>query len=228
MALTETTAAHGAFRASPWLALCLATCTLLQACSVAGPRDTPLPRSGKTVVDVYEEHLKAEGIGAPTPRDRLRGTAPAEPAAGAGATPASAHEAGGAPRAVQGSGELLDTVYREQIDPMQQRFARLPNPDLVMYVHPHLSRNGHPVPGYLTVFPMYERVEYALPGEVAPSQQRMTQNLTQQLTARAAEPTRAQPGAAPQAGELPAQQLSRADAAAARRNATPVATQLPR
>lgn len=46
-------------------------------------------------------------------------------------------------------------------------FPRLPNPTLVMYVFPHLS--GHertPVPGYVTTFPFYEGVEYALPGEV--------------------------------------------------------------
>lgn len=52
---------------------------------------------------------------------------------------------------------------------MQQRFQRLPNPDLVMYVHPHLAKGRYPVPGYLTVFPMYETVEYALPGEVSPT-----------------------------------------------------------
>lgn len=45
-------------------------------------------------------------------------------------------------------------------------FVRLPNPDLVMYVFPHLSgEEGVPVPGYSTVFPLYERVLYALPGE---------------------------------------------------------------
>ncbi len=46
-------------------------------------------------------------------------------------------------------------------------FPRLPNPDLVMYVFPHLAGpESVPVPGYATTFPMYERVEYALPGEV--------------------------------------------------------------
>jgi len=51
---------------------------------------------------------------------------------------------------------------------MVQRFVRLPNPDLVMYVAPHLSGTArHPVPGYSTVFPMYESIEYALPGEVS-------------------------------------------------------------
>jgi hypothetical protein len=37
-----------------------------------------------------------------------------------------------------------------------------------MYVFPHLASDERvPVPGYVTSFPMYERVEYALPGEVS-------------------------------------------------------------
>jgi conjugative transfer region lipoprotein (TIGR03751 family) len=46
-------------------------------------------------------------------------------------------------------------------------FIRLPNPDLVLYVYPHLATGEDvPIPGYSTVFPMYERVIYALPGEL--------------------------------------------------------------
>ena len=46
-----------------------------------------------------------------------------------------------------------------------RQFRRLPNPDLVMYVFPHLAQSRYPVPGYFTAFPMYEQVEYLLPGE---------------------------------------------------------------
>jgi conjugative transfer region lipoprotein (TIGR03751 family) len=47
-----------------------------------------------------------------------------------------------------------------------RQFQRLPNPDLVMYVFPHLAGSDPvPVPGYSTVFPLYQRVQYALPGE---------------------------------------------------------------
>ncbi|MBO9356038.1 TIGR03751 family conjugal transfer lipoprotein [Bordetella petrii] len=47
-----------------------------------------------------------------------------------------------------------------------QQFQRLPNPDLVMYVYPHLAGTDPvPVPGYTTVFPLYQRVQYAMPGE---------------------------------------------------------------
>ncbi|EBQ9895291.1 TIGR03751 family conjugal transfer lipoprotein [Pseudomonas indoloxydans] len=47
-----------------------------------------------------------------------------------------------------------------------RQFHRLPNPDLVMYVYPHLAGTDPvPVPGYTTVFPLYQRVQYAMPGE---------------------------------------------------------------
>ena len=46
------------------------------------------------------------------------------------------------------------------------QFPRLPNPDLVMYVFPHLAGSDPaPIPGYTTVFPLYQRVQYAMPGE---------------------------------------------------------------
>jgi conjugative transfer region lipoprotein (TIGR03751 family) len=49
---------------------------------------------------------------------------------------------------------------------LDRLFVRLPNPDLVMYVFPHLAGDHPvPVPGYSTVFPLYEHVQYALPGE---------------------------------------------------------------
>jgi len=41
-------------------------------------------------------------------------------------------------------------------------FPRLPNPDIVLYVMPH-KVGALPVPGYSTVFPLYERVQYATP-----------------------------------------------------------------
>ena len=55
---------------------------------------------------------------------------------------------------------------RTATNEIYRQFQRLPNPDLVMYVFPHLSGSESvPVPGYSTVFPLYQRVHYALPGE---------------------------------------------------------------
>jgi conjugative transfer region lipoprotein (TIGR03751 family) len=49
---------------------------------------------------------------------------------------------------------------------VHRQFQRLPNPDLVMYVYPHLAGTDPvPVPGYTTVFPLHQRIQYAMPGE---------------------------------------------------------------
>lgn len=68
----------------------------------------------------------------------------------------------------KGPGDLstAGSPYWEAVAPLQQRFARVPNPDLVMVVFPHMDKQNYPVPGYVTVFPMYEQAVYALPGEV--------------------------------------------------------------
>ncbi|EJK7934077.1 TIGR03751 family conjugal transfer lipoprotein, partial [Escherichia coli] len=54
---------------------------------------------------------------------------------------------------------------RTQESEISQQFPRLPNPDMVMYVFPHLASGTSPVPGYSTVFPFYSRTQYAMPGE---------------------------------------------------------------
>jgi len=66
-------------------------------------------------------------------------------------------ERGPTGRALYGK-SARNEVYRQ--------FQRLPNPDLVMYVYPHLAGTDPvPIPGYTTVFPLYQRVQYAMPGE---------------------------------------------------------------
>lgn len=78
-------------------------------------------------------------------------------------TPITAQIATGkGPGDVKSSG----SPYWEAVAPLQQRFARVPNPDLVMVVFPHMNKQNYPVPGYVTVFPMYEQTLYALPGEI--------------------------------------------------------------
>jgi conjugative transfer region lipoprotein (TIGR03751 family) len=61
----------------------------------------------------------------------------------------------------------LQGYTRDAFNEINVLFPRLPNPTLVMYVFPHLAGDAHaPVPGYATAFPLYEQVEYALPGEL--------------------------------------------------------------
>ncbi|AIR87686.1 TIGR03751 family conjugal transfer lipoprotein [Pantoea rwandensis] len=61
--------------------------------------------------------------------------------------------------------QIRESYSRTQENEIQQTFPRLPNPDMVMYVFPHLAEGNTPVPGYSTVFPFYSQVQYALPGE---------------------------------------------------------------
>jgi conjugative transfer region lipoprotein (TIGR03751 family) len=65
----------------------------------------------------------------------------------------------------RGAGDLHDFTQQaaNEIDPI---FPLLPNPQLVLFVFPHLSIEGAPVPGYATAFPMYQIDQYAMPGEV--------------------------------------------------------------
>ncbi|MBL4799445.1 MAG: TIGR03751 family conjugal transfer lipoprotein [Oleispira sp.] len=53
---------------------------------------------------------------------------------------------------------------RDSFREVANQFPRLPNPDVVMFILPH-RKGAMPVPGYSTVFPLYERVHYATPGD---------------------------------------------------------------
>lgn len=64
------------------------------------------------------------------------------------------------------SAKEQQSYSRTAADEIRSQFVRLPNPDLVMYIFPHLAGESPvPVPGYSTVFPLYTRVQYAMPGE---------------------------------------------------------------
>ena len=67
---------------------------------------------------------------------------------------------------VQAAPGMQARYTRTAQNEIHRQFHRLPNPDLVMYVFPHLAGTDPvPVPGYSTVFPLYQRVQYAMPGE---------------------------------------------------------------
>lgn len=57
---------------------------------------------------------------------------------------------------------------RTAANEIHSQFKRLPNPDMTLYIFPHLSGGSSeqvPVPGYSTVFPLYDRPHYGQPGE---------------------------------------------------------------
>lgn len=63
------------------------------------------------------------------------------------------------------SGENADYT-RDATTEIHQLFPTVANPTLVMYVFPHITAEGNPIPGYSTAMPMYENaVNFALPGE---------------------------------------------------------------
>lgn len=124
------------------LLLLSALCVTLAGCA-SGTKHSTIPADGPTMSQIYRQHMAEVGLrGAPAEHGPKQQRGPDDPS---------------------NAGTYLRTAANE----IDNRFARLPNPDLVMYVTPHLSANGrYPVPGYSTVFPMYETVEYAIPGEV--------------------------------------------------------------
>lgn len=118
--------------------------SLVSACA-SQTKDELLPQTGPTMEEVYRNHEKNLS---------------------AGDTGNVSHQ-GIRERLVSSHDIDLAGYSRDVNTEIQQNFPRLPNPTLVMFVYPHLSTSSRlPVPGYSTAFPMYERTEYALPGEL--------------------------------------------------------------
>ena len=109
-----------------------------------------LPRDLPRLQTVYEQHL-SDGAGALDHPDQTLRDARA----------ASDWPLVNGPAALKGA-------TRSAWNEIEHLFAELPNPAIALYIDPHLSEAGYPVPGYTTAFRLYARTEYALPGEVPP------------------------------------------------------------
>ena len=117
---------------------------LISLVGCASTKDTVLPQDGPSMKAIYEGHLHEMNARNP---QVIR------------------HELGNRP--ILTGEAALQGYTRDAFKEIDVLFPRLPNPTLVMYVFPHLAGETQaPVPGYATAFPMYEQVEYALPGEV--------------------------------------------------------------
>jgi conjugative transfer region lipoprotein (TIGR03751 family) len=131
------------FKNGPRLSLVLISLALLSL-TMAGcssTKDSVLPQEGPTMKQLYEGHMADLKV--------------------------SAGEAARGQRLPQAGIDHYAGFVREAANEIDTVFGRLPNPTLVMYIFPHLSGEERtPVPGYVTTFPFYEKVEYALPGEV--------------------------------------------------------------
>ncbi len=97
-----------------------------------------IPERGPDILDVYQRHMDAS---APPPNLL---------------------------RSIQHERRDLAGYTRTAGTELGVTFPRLPNPELVMFVFPHLTDKGRPVPGYATSFLLFEADQYALPGEIAP------------------------------------------------------------
>lgn len=120
----------------------------------ANTKEAVLPQDGPSMKTIYEQHIQETGA-----HDSL---------AMRGALKDRV--------LIDGDGDGDGTLHgytRDASNEIDTIFPRLPNPNLVMYIFPHLAGEEQvPVPGYVTTFPMYERIEYALPGEVPTRLQR--------------------------------------------------------
>ena len=126
---------HRRTRAGNWVGL-ISIVVCLTSCTSAFQTGSPIPDTGPTIAQVYEEHMTMNAFGQ--------------------------YETG----MLHDGGSGLEGYSRDVYNELSVHFPRLPNPTIIMYVFPHLSFEGTPVPGYSTMFQLYPRTHYALPGEV--------------------------------------------------------------
>ena len=114
--------------------------------------DTILPQTGPTMKEVYESHFTGQALPKVDEGDEPEKALPEADQTEIVLSPITDND--------------LVAYTRDASNEINQLFPRLANPTLVMYIYPHLAGSErHPVPGYATAFTLYEKVEYALPGE---------------------------------------------------------------
>ena len=118
----------------------IAVALSLTACATS--KEDVIPQDGPDMVTLYDTHQRAAGAQRHLAQQRADLGRPI----------------------ARGAGDLH--AYTQQAaNEIEQVFPLLPNPQLVLFVFPHLSIEGAPVPGYATAFPMYQIDQYAMPGE---------------------------------------------------------------
>lgn len=115
--------------------------SILSGCASATNKDKLLPDSGPTTAELIKGHSETlsksdYGDGAPYHGQTLLPTY----------SPNSSHSS-------------------RHVSELQRDFQRVPNPQIVAYVYPHLNEGELPIPGYFTVFRLYDRDHYALSNE---------------------------------------------------------------
>jgi conjugative transfer region lipoprotein (TIGR03751 family) len=116
----------------------------LTGCTTAGDA---IPQGGPTMAQVYEQAMeKSNGATLDQARQQVNATAPV---------------------AYNGANQL-SPYTRTSENEINNLFPTLPNPQLVMFVYPHLAgQDDAPIPGYSTAFNLFKREHYAMAGETA-------------------------------------------------------------
>ncbi|HHI71490.1 MAG TPA: TIGR03751 family conjugal transfer lipoprotein [Rhodobacteraceae bacterium] len=124
-------------------------------CAGCTSRKKLFPETGPDMLDIYHQHMERSGgrAGPAQWRQRLQSAPGALSVGSSGRRPV--HD---------GTADLAGYT-RDAAKEIRHLFPLLPNPWLTLYVFPHLSREGAPVPGYATAFPMYRVDQPAMPGE---------------------------------------------------------------
>jgi len=136
----------------PWTNALFALLLIGTLTGCATTQEELLPHEDATILDIW-----GQNTGGQTPRGRVN--RPLMEARQALRRPLTEMEA----KATEGTHAAYTRTAENEITRL---FKRLPNPDLVLFVFPHLAGTDPvPVPGYSTVFPFYQRVQYAMPGE---------------------------------------------------------------
>lgn len=124
-----------------------------------------LPDTGPDIQEVYTRHIGgAKGEPARPYTDEEKEARALKSEAGADAVAPY----GGRYRPVQDDKADLVDYTRSAGTEVEQLFPMLPNPQIVIYVPPHFTGKGRPIPGYTTATKMYDKDEYAMPGEWIP------------------------------------------------------------
>ncbi len=130
-----------------------AAALVLSGCSTS--KEKLLPHGDHTMMDIWQQNA-GDGSGGATGRAAGRQLLDARQSLRRPLTEAD----------IQAAPAEQMRYTRTARNEVHRQFQRLPNPDLVMYVFPHLADSDPvPVPGYTTVFPLYQRIQYAMPGE---------------------------------------------------------------
>ena len=126
-----------------WISWLICTSFTLTGCATRGDA---IPPGGFSMLQVYEEAMQqSQGERLDQAREQIKKDV-------------------ALPSIHQTNHLILTRTTENEIDNV---FPLLPNPTLVMYVYPHFVGDEQlPVPGYSTAFPLYDKVYYAMPGEV--------------------------------------------------------------